>query len=67
MTPSGVLTEFDPFAPGITPYGITAGVDGNLWVTEIWANKLARMKTDGTITEFPLQRPNSYPSSATGR
>jgi virginiamycin B lyase len=61
MTPSGVLTEFDPFAPGGVPYGITAGVDGNLWLTENGANKVARMKTDGTVTEFALQRPNSHP------
>jgi virginiamycin B lyase len=37
-----------------TNYGITAGLDGNLWFTELDANKIGRITPGGTITEFPL-------------
>jgi virginiamycin B lyase len=61
MTPSGVLTELDPFAPGNLPYGITAGPDGNLWLTELNVGKVARMTTTGTVTEFALQSAATRP------
>ena len=36
------------------PNFIVAGPDGNLWFTEITANKIGRITTDGAITEFPV-------------
>ena len=34
--------------------GITAGPDGNLWFAEYHGNKIGRITTSGTITEFPI-------------
>ncbi|HYL77589.1 MAG TPA: hypothetical protein VEU96_25470 [Bryobacteraceae bacterium] len=59
ITPAGVIMEF-PVPPGSGPngdnypYGITAGPDGNLWFTELVANRIGRITTAGVITEFPL-------------
>jgi streptogramin lyase len=38
----------------IQPYRITAGPDGNLWVTEVWANSIARLTVDWRRDSFPL-------------
>ncbi len=40
------------------PNLITSGPDGNLWFTEIWANKIGKITTAGSITEYPL--PQTY-------
>jgi virginiamycin B lyase len=37
-----------------TPQYITAGPDGALWFTEYSGNKLGRVATSGTFTEFPM-------------
>jgi streptogramin lyase len=36
-----------------TPYGITAGPDGNIWFTEYAAGKIGRISREG-LAEFPL-------------
>jgi virginiamycin B lyase len=41
------------------PYGITAGPDGALWFTEGTANKIGRITTAGSFTEYPVPTPNS--------
>jgi streptogramin lyase len=43
------ITEFPA---GSFAEGITVGPDGNLWFTEPIANKIGRITTTGTITEF---------------
>jgi virginiamycin B lyase len=45
-----------PYAlpPESSPGAITAGPDGNLWFTNLPTNKIGRITTSGTITEFPL-------------
>jgi serine/threonine protein kinase len=43
-------------------FGITAGPDGNLWFTENSANKIGRISTSGTITEFPVPTAGSGPN-----
>ncbi|HEU5380713.1 MAG TPA: hypothetical protein VFV38_35265, partial [Ktedonobacteraceae bacterium] len=43
------------------PEGITTGSDGNLWFTEVDANKIGRITTDGTITEFRLPPSDGRP------
>jgi streptogramin lyase len=48
--------------PGSYPTGITAGPDGNLWVTEQQGNNIARVTTAGAITEFPLPSAGSGPT-----
>ncbi len=47
------ITEFPVATAGCQPGGITAGPDGNLWFTEFHGNKIGRITTAGTITEFP--------------
>jgi streptogramin lyase len=39
---------------------ITTGPDGALWITEKLANKIARITTSGSITEYPVS-PGTYP------
>lgn len=48
----GVFTEFPVPADGSPPVAITDGPDGALWFTEGDANKIGRITTSGTITEF---------------
>jgi virginiamycin B lyase len=48
-----------------TPYGITAGPDGNLWFPEKDANLIVRMTPTGQIAAFPLPHPNTEPTSIT--
>jgi streptogramin lyase len=51
----GVFTEFAiPSGSSSEPWGITTGPDGAIWFAEAGANKVGRITTDGTITEFPL-------------
>src|SRR5215211_615951 len=53
VTPSGVVTEFDPTDVG-NPVGITAGPDGNLWVTQ--ANEVAKVPpaNPNAAVKFPV-------------
>ncbi len=39
-------------SPPVTPTGIAAGPDGNLWFTESDGNRIGRITPGGTITEF---------------
>jgi streptogramin lyase len=48
-----VVTEFPIPTSNSGPYAIAAGPDGNLWFTELSANKIATITTAGVITEFP--------------
>jgi virginiamycin B lyase len=41
-------------ALAILPYNIIAGPDGNLWVTEVYANSIARLTVDWQRDSFPL-------------
>lgn len=41
--------------------GITAGTDGALWFTEIYANAIGRITTAGAITEYPVPTAHSGP------
>jgi streptogramin lyase len=61
ITPNGEVTFFPlPVDPGLPPLsspnprGITAGPDGNLWFVEQGSNKIGRMTTDGTVTEYAI-------------
>jgi virginiamycin B lyase len=69
ITPSGTITEFPiPSTVPVTsdnptgssdPRFIRLGSDGALWFTELLANKIGRITTAGTITEF--QVPTTVP------
>jgi virginiamycin B lyase len=56
------ITEF---ATGITPiaepFGITSNPDGTLYFTEFSGNKIGRITTGGTVTEFAIATPGSEP------
>jgi virginiamycin B lyase len=58
------ITEY-PLVAGATPWEITAGPDGALWFTELQANKIGRITTVGTLSEYVLPTPNSGPLSIT--
>ena len=48
------------------PQDLFAGSDGNLWFTEINANRIGRITTSGTVTgEFPIPTVNSQPFGIT--
>jgi streptogramin lyase len=47
------------------PWDITQGPDGALWFTERQANKIGRITTDGTITEYTVPTANAGPYGIT--
>src|SRR5262245_47626670 len=47
------------------PGAITVGPDGNLWFTEVSANRIGRITPTGEITEFPSLALSSGPSDIT--
>ncbi len=65
-TPSAAtLAEFA--LPSANSYlgGLTKGPDGNMWLTECDANKIARVTLAGTITEFPVPTASTCPQFIT--
>jgi streptogramin lyase len=69
MTVSGQVTEFTvpsqssygfPLSGSGYPYVITAGPDGNLWFTELLANKIGKITTSGTLTEYDIPTASSW-------
>ena len=53
ITPSGVVTTF-PLSAGSQPQRIVAGPDGNLWFPEAGTYKIAKMTTQGALTEYSI-------------
>jgi virginiamycin B lyase len=47
-----VLTEFPTPTSAASPFAITVGPDGAMWFSEASANKIGRVTTAGSITEF---------------
>jgi streptogramin lyase len=71
---SGKIIEFPIPTANSGPFGITAGPDGNLWFTEAGftftgvtgsGNKIGRITTAGSITEFSIPTANSFPVGIT--
>jgi streptogramin lyase len=52
ITPTGSLTLYNTST--IDLRNITTGPDGALWFTEYTANKIGRISTAGTLTEYPI-------------
>ena len=51
--PAGVVTEYSAgITAGAVPDVIVAGPDGNLWFTEIGADRVGRITPGGAVTEF---------------
>ncbi|WP_439953445.1 virginiamycin B lyase family protein, partial [Escherichia coli] len=53
--------------PDSAPQGIAAGPDGGLWFTEVAADAVGRITTDGKVTEFPLTSDPPGPASEDAR
>jgi virginiamycin B lyase len=57
ITTSGLVTTFPTSAVGddvVTPLGITAGPDGNLWITGPGNGTIGKVTTAGQVTVFHL-------------
>jgi streptogramin lyase len=66
VSPQGQVTKFQAGSNpgggfGTGPESITAGPDGNLWFTEFWTGRIARMTPDGLLTEFSPPGGNGHP------
>jgi streptogramin lyase len=48
---NGDFVEFS-LASGAQPFALATGTDGNIWLTESGRHKIARIKPNGTISEF---------------
>ena len=68
MAPAGVVTgQFAAPLPTIfsAPQQIVAGPDGALWFTEGYEGGVARLTTDGVVTDFPKNTADSWTSGIT--
>src|SRR5262249_12727234 len=60
------VTEYGGLAASSQPTGIVTGPDGNLWVTEAGANKIAKFSTAGTLlAEYTIPTSASSPKGIT--
>ncbi len=62
ITPGGVITELPVPSPSS---GITAGVEGTLWIAErrLGPSRIARLGPTGVVRQFPIARVDSKPSA----
>ena len=49
-----------PFA-GSGPWGVAAGPDGAMWITELQGNAIGRIAMDGRVAQFPIPTPGANP------
>ena len=62
ITTDGVITnEFKVPTAHSGPHMVAPGPDGNLWIAEELAGKIAKMTTDGTFTEYALTDSDADP------
>lgn len=61
------LTEFALPTAQCGPFGIAAGPDGALWFAETAADRIGRITTDGSVTEYPLPDRSPSPPTPTAR
>jgi uncharacterized protein (TIGR03437 family) len=55
------IIEYPIASSGSSPFGITAGPDGNFWFTETQTNRIGKITASGTITEYGIPTPASGP------
>ncbi len=60
--PTEFPIEPENLTPTANPTEITAGPDGNVWFSDEHAEAIGRVKTNGTITEFPVNPKARKPS-----
>ncbi len=66
ITNSGTITEY-PLPPGVRPFGITMGPDGNMWFTiASYPWRIGRISPLGDITVFPAITRNEPLGIVTG-
>lgn len=53
--------------PGLNsmPMGVSGDSKGNIWVSRMWTNKLAKLKPDGSFEEYRIPTPLSEPTGLT--
>ena len=57
---AGMITEHPVRRPNASLRGVTVGLDGDLWYTANFANKIGRMAPDGSVLgEYDIPTPNS--------
>lgn len=56
--PLGTITRYSMPGGAPQPYDIVAGLDGNMWLTEYNASRVASVTMSGAITEYTL--PSGY-------
>lgn len=61
INPDRSVEHFQLNSVGAVPIYLVAGPDGNMWGTELLANKILRVTNDGEVTEFPIPTVNSRP------
>ncbi len=54
LTSADVYTSYSIPTIGSTPHGITIGPDDNIWFAEFGTNKIGKMTTSGTFTEYTI-------------
>lgn len=59
------IVEFAIPGAGSRPTGITAGPDGNIWITETGSDQIARVTPAGVVVEYGLMDLGSRPSDIT--
>jgi streptogramin lyase len=59
--PEVSMTGYDLADAQSNPQGITSGPDGALWFTEAYGNKIGRITTSGTISEYAVPTSGSSP------
>ena len=70
VTPSAInsrtgASQIPEYTLPASPAGIAAGADGDIWFTEYNENKIGKISTAGTITEYTIPTANSGPSEIT--
>jgi virginiamycin B lyase len=61
IAPGGKITTYVLKTVGSVPIYVRAGNDGTMWVTELVGNAIARIGTDGSLTETAIPTRNSRP------
>ena len=75
IAPDGTVTDFplpvhqpvmNP-TPELNPLRMTlaAGPDGNIWFSDPYANEIGNITPDGTVTEYAVPTPDSFPAGIT--
>jgi streptogramin lyase len=64
--PAGTIKYFSVPSLERTPYWITPGPDGNLWFTDVSANKIGRITPTGRIVEFRIGKGKRPKTIVTG-